>query len=91
MSANVSIDDAAIDELTGTFSGELVRPNDASYEEARCVHNGLVDKRPSLIARCRGTADVQAAVMFATQRGVPSPFGVGVTTSPAARCSMTGS
>jgi FAD/FMN-containing dehydrogenase len=71
MSANVSIDDAAIDELTGTFYGDLVRPNDASYDEARRVHNGLVDKRPSLIARCRGTADVQAAVMFATQRGVP--------------------
>jgi FAD/FMN-containing dehydrogenase len=71
MSANVRIDDAAIDELTGTFSGELVRPNDASYDEARRVHNGLVDKKPSLIARCRGTADVSAAVRFATQRGVP--------------------
>src|SRR4029453_652809 len=71
MDANVTIDDAAIDELRTTFSGELVRPNDASYEEARRVHNGLVDRRPSLIARCRGTADAAAAVGFAPQRGAP--------------------
>ena len=40
-------------EFSGTFSGRLLRPADAGYEEARRVHNGLVDKRPALIARCR--------------------------------------
>ena len=44
------------------FSGELLASDDAGYEEARRVHNGLVDKRPALIARCRGTSDVVAAV-----------------------------
>ena len=45
-------------------------PDDAGYEEARRVHNGLIDKRPALIARCRGTADVVAAVDLARERGL---------------------
>jgi FAD/FMN-containing dehydrogenase len=52
-------------ELASTFSGQLLRPTDAGYDEARRVHNGLVDKRPVLIARCRGVADVVAAVDLA--------------------------
>jgi len=45
-----------------TFSGEVLRGGDAGYDEARRVHNGLVDKRPALIARCRGVADVVDAI-----------------------------
>ncbi|HEX4866644.1 MAG TPA: FAD-binding oxidoreductase [Acidimicrobiales bacterium] len=41
---------------------EILRPNDAGYDEARRLHNGLIDKRPALIARCRTAADVAAAV-----------------------------
>src|SRR5687767_6436288 len=41
---------------------ELLRPEDAGYDDARRIHNGLIDKRPALIARCRTTADVVAAV-----------------------------
>ena len=52
----------SIIELRKTFTGELLRPNDPGYEEARKVHNGLIDKRPVLIARCRGVADVVDAV-----------------------------
>ena len=48
-----------------SFSGQLLQPADAGYEEARKVHNGLVDKRPALIARCRGVADVVDAVHLA--------------------------
>jgi FAD/FMN-containing dehydrogenase len=55
----------AVTELAGTFSGELLQPTDAGYEEARKVHNGLVDKRPALIARCRGVADIADAVKLA--------------------------
>jgi FAD/FMN-containing dehydrogenase len=65
------IDDGSLEVLVGTFAGELVRPTDPSYEEARRVHNGLVDRRPVLIARCRGTADVADAVRFATEGGIP--------------------
>jgi hypothetical protein len=44
------------------FAGELIEPGDPSFDEVRRVHNGLVDKRPALIARARGTADVVAAL-----------------------------
>ncbi len=55
----------AVTELAGRFSGQLLQPADAGYEEARKVHNGLIDKRPALIARCRGVADVVDAVKLA--------------------------
>src|SRR5580765_3457558 len=55
----------AVADLTPTFTGELLKPGDTGYEEARRVHNGLIDKRPALIARCRGTADVADAVKLA--------------------------
>ena len=41
---------------------ELLRPHDPGYDDARRIHNGLIDKRPAVIARCRTTADVVAAV-----------------------------
>jgi len=56
---------ATLDQLTATFTGQLLQPGDAGYDEARRVHNGLIDKRPALIARCRGTADVADAVKLA--------------------------
>ncbi len=56
--------------LATTFSGVLVLPGGAEYEEARRVHNGLIDKRPALIARCRGTADIVDALGFARESGL---------------------
>src|ERR1700730_12621539 len=61
MRSALSVADAAI-KLAGTVSGQLLQPGDADYDEARKVHNGLVDKRPALIARCRGVADVVDSV-----------------------------
>jgi FAD/FMN-containing dehydrogenase len=52
-------------ELAKTFTGQLLQPSDTGYEEVRKVHNGLVDKRPALIARCRGVADIVEAVRLA--------------------------
>jgi FAD/FMN-containing dehydrogenase len=49
------------------FSGELLQPGAHAYEEARRVHNGLIDKRPALIARCKGVADVVDAVRLARE------------------------
>src|SRR3954453_7087039 len=57
-------------ELSGTFSGHLLRPADVGYEQARSVHNGLVDKRPALIAQCRGVADVVDAVNLTRKLGL---------------------
>ena len=54
-----------VTELAGAFGGQLLQPADLGYEEARKVHNGLVDKRPALIARCAGAADICDAVDLA--------------------------
>jgi hypothetical protein len=51
-------------EIDG-FRGRVIRPQDADYDAARAVWNGAIDRRPRLIARCIGTADVVAAVRFA--------------------------
>src|SRR5579859_4112867 len=69
MSSVSSVADAAA-ELVSVFSGQLLKPADAGYEEARKVHNGLVDKRPALIARCRGVADVVDAVNLTRKLGL---------------------
>ena len=59
-----AIDDAAVDELRASFRGEVVSPADAGYDEHRKIWNGSIDRRPGLIARCAGVADVRAAVQF---------------------------
>ena len=59
-----------IGTLAAAFSGALLQPGDSGYEEARTVHNGLIDKRPALIARCRSAADVSAAIGFAREVGL---------------------
>ncbi len=48
----------------------ILRPADLGYEEARWVHNGLIDKPPALIARCRGLADIADALRVARDRGL---------------------
>src|SRR5262249_61495392 len=50
------------------FGGEVIAAGHDRYDDARAVWNGTVDRRPRLIARCRGTADVAAAVRFARHR-----------------------
>ena len=69
MSSIASVANAAA-ELAATFGGQLLKPADVGYEDARKVHNGLVDKRPALIARCRGVADVVDAVNLTRRLGL---------------------
>jgi FAD/FMN-containing dehydrogenase len=52
------------------FRGEVIGPDHHDYDDARAVWNGVVDRRPRLIARCTGTADVAATVRFARDRGL---------------------
>src|SRR5262245_5724713 len=59
---------ADIDRLRATLSGELLTAGAAGYDEARTIWNGMIDRRPALIARCRSAADVRAAVRFAAER-----------------------
>jgi FAD/FMN-containing dehydrogenase len=64
------LDEAIIAEFQATLRGPLLRPEDVGYDEARAVRNGLIDRRPALIARCMGNADVIAAVTFARNQGL---------------------
>lgn len=56
--------------LAKSFSGELLEPGAPGYEEARRVHNGLVDKRPALVARCRTASDIVEAVRLGREHGL---------------------
>jgi FAD/FMN-containing dehydrogenase len=67
MSSTVS---TALTDLTAHFNGQLLQANDPGYEDARRVHNGMIDKRPFLIARCRTVADVIDAVNLAHDQGL---------------------
>src|SRR5215207_1056159 len=61
----LTLDDATIDEFAARLRGDLLRPTDEGYDAARTIHNGMIDRRPTLIARCAGVADVITSVQFA--------------------------
>jgi FAD/FMN-containing dehydrogenase len=65
-----SIDDLAGPEFRAAFRGELIAPGDSAYDEARKVYNGMIDRRPGLIARCVDVADVMAAVRLARENNL---------------------
>src|ERR1041385_4699751 len=65
-----SLNEASVAELAARFSGVLLSPGATDYEDARRVHNGIIDRRPGLIARCLGTADIVDAVNFARTRSI---------------------
>jgi FAD/FMN-containing dehydrogenase len=60
-----------LDELRVRLAGELITPDDNEYESARRVWNGMIDRRPLAIARCRDAEDVALAVRFAAAHGLP--------------------
>jgi FAD/FMN-containing dehydrogenase len=63
--SHIVIEGTTVETFKTSLCGELLRPGDADYDEARKVWNGMIDKRPGLIARCTGVADVISAVDFA--------------------------
>jgi FAD/FMN-containing dehydrogenase len=65
-----TLDDDKLEELRTTFRGPLITSRDDGYDAARAVHNGLIDRRPALIIRCSGTADVIDAVGLAREYGL---------------------
>ncbi|HXX28014.1 MAG TPA: FAD-binding oxidoreductase, partial [Terriglobales bacterium] len=60
----------SIDQLRSVFRGELILPTDSTYDVARKVYNGMIDKRPQLIARCVDIADIIAAVRYGRENGM---------------------
>ena len=61
---------AKVEVLRKGFKGKVITPGDQEYEESRKIWNGMVDKRPAIIARCAGTQDVVKAVNFARDNGI---------------------
>ena len=87
-----ALDEAGLSALEASFRGELVRPDDTGYDEHRKVWNGSIDRRPALIARCTGVADVIAAVRFAQARpACRSRSAAAGTASPACRSATAAS
>jgi FAD/FMN-containing dehydrogenase len=66
----LTLSNDSVDGLRARFSGVVLGPDDAGYDDARAVHNGLIDKRPSLVARCANSADIADAVRFARAEGL---------------------
>ena len=65
-----TLDQASIVDLSARFSGVLLRPGESGYDNVRQVHNGMIDRRPALIAGCVGNADIVDAVNFARTHGL---------------------
>ena len=68
---NMAGGDAVARALDGAFAGELIARGDAQYETARRVWNGMVDRKPAVIARCAHEGDVVAALRVARAFGLP--------------------
>src|SRR4051812_48012838 len=64
------------------FSGTLITPDDERYDEARRVHNGMIDKRPALIALCESVPDVAAALAYARAEDMEVAVRAGGHASP---------
>src|SRR3977135_1513099 len=60
-----TVGDGHLQELRDAMRGELIATDHSGYDQARRVWNGHIDRRPAVIARCAGVADVQQAVNFA--------------------------
>lgn len=70
--AGARVEEAAVEKFKAGLRGQVLRPGDHAYDEARKVWNGMFDRRPALIARCAGIADVMSAVSFARAHGLPA-------------------
>jgi hypothetical protein len=65
-----ALPDAEVQVLRAQLRGPVVGPQDPNYDEVRSLYNGMIDKRPRLIARCVDVADVVAAVNFGREHGL---------------------
>lgn len=63
----LALEDTGLAALETSLRGPLFTPQSAGYDEARRIWNGMIDRRPAVIARCLGTADVMACVRFAAE------------------------
>jgi FAD/FMN-containing dehydrogenase len=67
----IQIEGKTLEQLRTRLRGALLLSGDSGYDEARSIWNAMIDRRPALIARCLGVADVLACVNFAREHGLP--------------------
>ncbi len=67
---STTLDPERLSGLAGQISGSVVGPEDAGYDAARAVHNGMIDRKPAAIVRARATGDVVAGLAFAREGGL---------------------
>jgi FAD/FMN-containing dehydrogenase len=65
-----TLDASAVAAFRGAFAGRIIEPADPDYDAARIVWNGMIDRRPALVAKCTGPADVISAIKFAQDQGL---------------------
>ena len=65
----MSTSDQEFAEFANRLHGELIRPEYANYDEARRIWNGMIDRRPAVIVRCKDSDDVMRSIAFATDHG----------------------
>lgn len=63
--------EAVVEEFRSTLRGELLRPDDKGYDDARSIWNAMFDKRPALIVQCAGVSDIISSVNFARTDSIP--------------------
>ena len=66
----ITLDQGTLNDLKARLQGVLVLPGDPTYDDTRSIWNAMIDRRPALIARCRGVADVVRCVNFAREQGL---------------------
>ena len=65
------VDGQVLEEFEATLRGEVIHADDEGYDEARKIFNAMIDKRPGIIVRCAGVADIMSSVNFARDNDVP--------------------
>ena len=68
--AEAALDEGVVEAFRASLRGPLLRAGDAGYHEARTIWNGMIDRRPALIARCAGVADVTRPGRWSRKRGL---------------------
>lgn len=71
MAGTATATSTALEDLRGQIRGEVISGGDPGYAEACRIWNGMIEREPALVVRCRGAADVIAAVRFAREAGLP--------------------
>ncbi|CAN5798223.1 hypothetical protein BH24CHL4_BH24CHL4_23930 [soil metagenome] len=84
ISAPAQFDLQALQDFRTSLRGQLIKPEDSEYGDARLVRNGLIDRFPALVARVAGNADVVAAINFARDHNLLCRSAAAATMSPEA-------